>query len=109
VFDPLRVAHLIRETVIDQFSSSRDARTRLILVANVIGALGKSPGLNPRGLSVVSVLSIQAHQSLDRFKLKKPAARRELDIPHASKALDLIMEVDTTVQLFALSLICCDR
>ncbi|KAF8752254.1 hypothetical protein RHS01_07984 [Rhizoctonia solani] len=77
VFDPKNVVHVIREVVIAQFSSSQEIRTRVILLSNVFGALGKSP----------------AHQSIARFTSGKPNTQREVDMMNALKSIDLMMEV----------------
>ncbi|CAE6447160.1 unnamed protein product [Rhizoctonia solani] len=93
VFDPKNVVHVIREGVIAQFSSSQEIRTRVILLSNVFGALGKSPVLNSKIRSVVTYLSSEAHQSIARFTSGEPTARREIDMMNALKSIDLMMEV----------------
>ncbi|CUA71769.1 starch synthase [Rhizoctonia solani] len=93
VFDPKNVVHVIREGVIAQFSSSQDIRTRVILLSNVFGALGKSPVLNSKVRSVVTYLSAEAHQSIVRFTSTEPAPLREMDMMNALKSIDLMMEV----------------
>ncbi|KAH7337517.1 hypothetical protein B0J17DRAFT_663269 [Rhizoctonia solani] len=93
VFDPKNVVHVIREGVIAQFSSSQETRTRVILLSNVFGALGKSPVLNSKVRSVVTYLSAEAHQSITRFNTTQPAHLREMDMMNALKSIDLMMEV----------------
>jgi hypothetical protein len=93
VFDPKNVVHVIREGVIAQFSSSQEIRTRVILLSNVFGALGKSPVLNSKIRSVVTYLSSEAHQSIARFTSGKSTPRREVDMMNALKSIDLMMEV----------------
>ncbi|CUA75597.1 Vacuolar protein sorting-associated protein 33 [Rhizoctonia solani] len=93
IFDPKNVVHVIREGVIAQFSSSQDNRTRVILLSNVFGALGKSPVLNSKVRSVVTYLSAEAHQSIVRFTSTEPAPLREIDMMNALKSIDLMMEV----------------
>ncbi|CAE6509893.1 unnamed protein product [Rhizoctonia solani] len=93
IFDPKNVVHVIREGVIAQFSSSQDTRTRMILLSNVFGALGKSPVLNSKVRSVVTYLSAEAHQSIVRFTSTEPAPLREIDMMNALKSIDLMMEV----------------
>ncbi|ELU42857.1 hypothetical protein AG1IA_03112 [Rhizoctonia solani AG-1 IA] len=93
VFDPKNVVHVIREVVIAQFSSSQEIRTRVILLSNVFGALGKSPVLNSKIRSVVTYLSSEAHQSIARFTSGKPNTQREVDMMNALKSIDLMMEV----------------
>ncbi|KAL5639798.1 hypothetical protein ACGC1H_006393 [Rhizoctonia solani] len=93
VFDPKSVVHMFREGVIAQFSSSQEIRTRVILLSNVFGALGKSPVLNSKVRSVVTYLSAEAHQSIVRFNSTEPAPLREMDMMNALKSIDLMMEV----------------
>ncbi|CAE6434001.1 unnamed protein product, partial [Rhizoctonia solani] len=93
VFDPKNVVHVIREGVIAQFSSSQEIRTRVILLSNVFGALGKSPVLNSKVRSVVTYLSAEAHQSIVRFTSTESAPLREIDMMNALKSIDLMMEV----------------
>ncbi|KAG8738997.1 hypothetical protein FRC11_000993, partial [Ceratobasidium sp. 423] len=93
VFDPKNVVGVIREVVIAQFSSSQEIRTRVILLSNVFGALGKSPVLNSKVRSVVTYLSAEAHQSIQRFNATEPAYSREMDMMNALKSIDLLMEV----------------
>ncbi|CAE6448708.1 unnamed protein product [Rhizoctonia solani] len=93
VFDPKSVVYMFREGVIAQFSSSQEIRTRVILLSNVFGALGKSPVLNSKVRSVVTYLSAEAHQSIGRFNSTEPASLREMDMMNALKSIDLMMEV----------------
>ncbi|CAE6496419.1 unnamed protein product [Rhizoctonia solani] len=93
VFDPLRVVSAIKDSVINQFSSSEAGRSRIILVANILGVLGKSPGSAARSTSIVEVLTTEAHQAIKRFQDKDPDPHREIDMYDASKALDLMMEM----------------
>ncbi|KAG8689373.1 hypothetical protein FRC11_002911 [Ceratobasidium sp. 423] len=92
-FEPLKVADTIREGVIMQFASSPDVRTRTCLIANVIGKLSKAPELDPKGMSIVSVLRSDAHQNINCFRTKGPASEREADMQNALRVLDSMMEV----------------
>ncbi|ELU42859.1 hypothetical protein AG1IA_03111 [Rhizoctonia solani AG-1 IA] len=92
VFDPLWVVGAMKENVIKQFSNSEAARSRIILVANILGVLGKSPGNTPRSTSIVETLTTEAHGIINRFKQRTPTPEREVDMANASKALDLMME-----------------
>ncbi|CAE7230713.1 unnamed protein product [Rhizoctonia solani] len=93
VFDPLRVVGAMKDSVIQQFSSSEEARTRIILVANILGELGKSPSKSARSTSIVETLTTEAHHAIKRFQSKEPDHQREVDMHNASKALDLMMEM----------------
>ncbi|KAH7337516.1 fungal-specific transcription factor domain-containing protein, partial [Rhizoctonia solani] len=92
VFDPLRVIDAMKDSVINQFSSSESARSRIILVANILGVLGKSTNTS-RSTSIVESLTTEAHRAIMRFRDNKPESRREIDMYNASKALDLMMEM----------------
>ncbi|CAE6381221.1 unnamed protein product [Rhizoctonia solani] len=93
VFDPLRVIGAMKDGVINQFSNSEAARSRIILVANILGVLGKSPGDNPRTKSIVETLTTEAHIVIKRFQGQTPDPDHVVDMFKASKALDLMMEM----------------
>ncbi|CAE6471593.1 unnamed protein product [Rhizoctonia solani] len=93
VIDPRSVAHVIREGVIAQFSGSQAARTRVILLSNVFGALAKSPVLSPRVALFVTHLSSVAYRNISRFISSKPAPLCKTDVTNALKSMDLVMEV----------------
>ncbi|CAE7230702.1 unnamed protein product [Rhizoctonia solani] len=93
VFEPLKVAGMIREGVIMQFASSPEVRTRTCLIANVIGKLSKAPELDKNGMSIVSMLRSEAHQNIMHFHSTKPASERETDMQNALGVLDNMMEM----------------
>ncbi|KAJ1301198.1 hypothetical protein OPQ81_003609 [Rhizoctonia solani] len=93
VFDPLRVVDAMKDSVIQQFSTSEATRSRIILVANILGALGKSPSNTARNTSIVEALTTEAHRVIKRFQDAAPNTRREIDMYNASRALDLMMEM----------------
>ncbi|CAE6449266.1 unnamed protein product [Rhizoctonia solani] len=95
VFEPLKVAGMIREGVIMQFASSPEVRTRTCLIANVIGKLSKAPELDKNGMSIVSMLRSEAHQNIMHFHSTKPASERETDMQNALGVLDNMMEVSS--------------
>ncbi|KAF8685207.1 hypothetical protein RHS04_01009 [Rhizoctonia solani] len=92
-FEPLKVAGIIREGVIMQFASSPEVRTRICLIANVIGRLSKSPELGHREMSIVGMLRTQAHQHIEDFHSEGPAIERARDMQNAHGALDSMMEM----------------
>ncbi|CAE6447133.1 unnamed protein product [Rhizoctonia solani] len=92
-FEPLKVAGMIREGVIMQFTSSPEVRTRVCLTANVISRLSKNPELCPRGTSIVLMLRSQAHQHIKDFRSKGFASERSIDMQSAHRALDSMMEM----------------
>ena len=71
---------------------SEAVRSRLILIANVIGTLSKTPELNARGLSIVAYLRTEAHQAIAHFHSNKLSGRRELEMQEASRSLDHMIE-----------------
>ncbi|CAE6538426.1 unnamed protein product [Rhizoctonia solani] len=93
VFEPLKVADMIRDAVIMQFASSPDVRMRTCLIANVIGKLSKAPELDQKGMSIVSMLRSDAHHNIERFHTKGPASEREMDMQNALRVLDSMMEL----------------
>ncbi|KAH7337520.1 hypothetical protein B0J17DRAFT_430366 [Rhizoctonia solani] len=84
---------MIREGIIMQFASSPEVRTRTCLIANVISKLSKAPELDPRGMSIVSMLRSEAHQNIGRFCSQGPALERETDVQNAHRVLDSMMEM----------------
>ncbi|CUA71766.1 Sterol regulatory element-binding protein ECM22 [Rhizoctonia solani] len=102
VFEPLKVADSIREGVIMQFASSPEVRTRICLIANVIGKLSKAPELDKKGVSIVSMLRSEAHQNIQHFHSKKPASEREIDMQSALRMLDSMMEASPLLSVIAL-------
>ncbi|KAF8752120.1 hypothetical protein RHS01_07976 [Rhizoctonia solani] len=99
VFDPRSVVDLLKNSIIEQFMRSRGERTKVILLANVIGTLGKTINPNSRMLSLVSFLRIEAHEKIGRFTSRKPNDDRKMDMQNALEALDLMMEV-TLIQRY---------
>lgn len=95
LFDPSRVVHVMREVIIGQFSSSSETRRRIILLANVIGSVVKTPELSAKGLSIVAFLRAQAHKRIAMFNSSEPSPWRETDMQNASDALEMMMDVST--------------
>ncbi|GAB1520221.1 hypothetical protein RhiTH_003294 [Rhizoctonia solani] len=92
-FEPLKVAGMIREGVIMQFASSPEVRTRICLIANLIGRLSKSPELGHRETSIVWMLRTQAHQHIKDFHSEGPAMEHARDMQNAHRVLDSMMEI----------------
>ncbi|KAB5590223.1 Fungal-specific transcription factor domain containing protein [Ceratobasidium theobromae] len=96
LFEPSKVVNMMREGIIQKFFSSQEARKKVILVANVIGAFGRSSASSAKNLAIINHLRTEAYQRLNRFLSDKPAPRREQDMENALAALDHLIE---TVQL----------
>ncbi|QRW25999.1 Fungal specific transcription factor domain [Rhizoctonia solani] len=92
-FEPLKVAGMIREGVVMQFASSPGVRTRICLIANVIGRLSNVPELGHREMSIVGMLRTQAHQQIEDFHSEGPAIERARDMQNAHRVLDSMMEM----------------
>ncbi|CAE6530999.1 unnamed protein product [Rhizoctonia solani] len=104
VFEPSKAIRPIKETIISQFMGSSAERSKIILLSNVIGSLGKTIELDPRGMSLVTYLRAEAHQDINKFISDQPANEHELDMQNALKALSLMMEV-ILIQRYSSSLL----
>ncbi|CAE6449206.1 unnamed protein product [Rhizoctonia solani] len=93
VFEPSRIAYQLRDNILNRFSSSQTSRNRVILIANAITAIGRDTKFNARSTSIVAMLYDESQQSIAHVTSKRPASRRELDIPLASKAFDHFVEM----------------
>jgi hypothetical protein len=93
VFDAHNVVDILKHSIIEQFMRSKGKRTKIILLANVIGTLGKTIIVNNRILSLVSFLRTEAHENIANFISRRPNDSHELDMQGALQALDLMMEV----------------
>ncbi|KAH7334173.1 hypothetical protein B0J17DRAFT_675652 [Rhizoctonia solani] len=93
VYEPDKAANPFKENIVHQFVRSPGERSKMIILANVIGSLGKSIRPGPRTASLVTYLRTEAYQNINRFISDQPASEREVDIQNALVALDLMMEV----------------
>ncbi|CAE6426453.1 unnamed protein product [Rhizoctonia solani] len=93
IYEPDRAANPFRESIINQFMRSPGERSRMILLANAIGSLGKSIRPGPKTASLVTYLRTEAYQNINKFISDQPASEREVDMQNALVALDLMMEV----------------
>ncbi|CAE6506112.1 unnamed protein product [Rhizoctonia solani] len=93
VFEPEKAANPIGESVVNKFMRSPEERPRIILLANVIGSLGKSIKPNSKITTLVAHLSSEAYRNIDNFLSNKPSNDSETDRQKALDALDLVMEV----------------
>ncbi|CAE6426445.1 unnamed protein product [Rhizoctonia solani] len=92
-FEPEKAANPIRESVVNKFMRSPEERPRIVLLANVIGSLGKSIKPNSKVTTLVAHLSSEAYRNIDNFLSDKSSNDSETDRQKALDALDLVMEV----------------
>ncbi|CAE6479846.1 unnamed protein product [Rhizoctonia solani] len=101
-FDPLKLVYPTKECVVVKFASCQESRTKIILIANAMSMLRKTR--NPRGVSLVSMLASQVHETVSLFKSKclvTPGSEQQ----NARAALDHIVELQILgVQLYSSSL-----
>ncbi|EUC54308.1 fungal-specific transcription factor domain protein [Rhizoctonia solani AG-3 Rhs1AP] len=96
-FEPLRLVHPTKECVVAKFASSQESRNKIILIANAMSMLRRTR--NPRGVSLVSMLASQVHETIALFKSNyrvTPGSEQE----NARAALDHIVEI-LGVQLYS--------
>ncbi|CAE6430767.1 unnamed protein product [Rhizoctonia solani] len=88
-FDGLVAAHPFRESTIDRFTRSPEARARVIKVANVVSTVSKSPKQSARSLAIATSLQSEAYDSVTRFYSILPNRL----------ALDLYGPISTVIRL----------
>ncbi|CAE6526369.1 unnamed protein product, partial [Rhizoctonia solani] len=99
-FEPLKLVHPTKECVVAKFGSSQESRSKIILIANAMSMLRRTR--NPRGVSLVSMLASQVHETISLFKSNSrvvPGSEQQ----NARAALDHIVEI-LGVQLYSSSL-----
>ncbi|KAH7332699.1 fungal-specific transcription factor domain-containing protein [Rhizoctonia solani] len=101
-FEPLKLVYPTKECVVVKFASSQESRTNIIFIANAMSMLRKTR--NPRGVSLVSMLASQVHETVSVFKSKSlvvPGWEQQ----NARAALDHIVELQILgIQLYSSSL-----
>ncbi|CAE6490273.1 unnamed protein product [Rhizoctonia solani] len=96
-FEPLKLVYPTKECVIAKFGSSQESRTKIILIANAMSMLRRTR--NPRGVSLVSMLASQVHETVTMFRSQSrvtPGSEQQ----NARAALDHIVEI-LGVQLYS--------
>ncbi|CAE6465087.1 unnamed protein product [Rhizoctonia solani] len=83
----------MKDTIIAQFMRSPNERPKMILLANVVGSLGKSLRHDPKVTHLVNFLRFEAYDNINKFLSEQTANERERDRQNALAALDLMMEV----------------
>jgi hypothetical protein len=77
---------------------SPDERPKMILLANVVGSLGRSLRQDPNVSHWVNYLRFEAYDNINKFLSDPPVSEREMDKKNALAALDLMMEVNRGLQ-----------
>ncbi|CAE6440884.1 unnamed protein product [Rhizoctonia solani] len=98
IFEPLKVVHTMRDHVIQQFLSE-DARTRIILIANVMSMSAKNPVVDETGASILAHLISSIQENIRSFLAAPPSHILAVDRRNARCVLENSMEV-MTLQLF---------
>ncbi|CAE6429858.1 unnamed protein product [Rhizoctonia solani] len=104
VFEPLKIAHAMREQVVAQFSSE-NTRTRTILIANVMDMFARNLVIDGARQFVLDQLISEGRQSGSSFMATSPSAPM-LDRHSATRTLDSMLEV-CSLQIFTQSLANC--
>ncbi|CAE6513559.1 unnamed protein product [Rhizoctonia solani] len=103
VFEPLKVAHAMREQIIAQFSSE-DTRTRTILIANVMDMFAKNLVIDSTRRSILDRLVLDVRKSGSDFMASPPSFAPKSDNEIAMRTLDSMLEIfslQTTTQPIA--------
>ncbi|KDN37471.1 hypothetical protein RSAG8_10133, partial [Rhizoctonia solani AG-8 WAC10335] len=72
LFEPLKVAHSMRDQIIQQ-SSSDKTRTRIILLANVMGMYARNFAIDGTGTSILGYLALEVQKSASSFMATPPS------------------------------------
>ncbi|CAE6482253.1 unnamed protein product [Rhizoctonia solani] len=79
IFEPSKAANPMKDTIIAQFMRSPDERPKMILLANVVGSLGRSLRYDARVSQLVDYLRTEAYGNIAKFLSDQPADERERD------------------------------
>ncbi|CEL52900.1 hypothetical protein RSOLAG1IB_05968 [Rhizoctonia solani AG-1 IB] len=93
IFEPNKAINPMKDAIIVQFMRSPDERPKMILLANVVGSLGRSLRQDPNVSHWVNYLRFEAYDNINKFLSDPPVSEREMDKKNALAALDLMMEV----------------
>ncbi|CAE7145501.1 unnamed protein product [Rhizoctonia solani] len=89
VFEPLKLIHTMRDQVMAQFSSDT-ARTRTILIANVMDMFGKNLTIDDTRRSILNHLVLDVQESGSLFVATPPS---DMDRQNAMRTLDSMLEI----------------
>ncbi|KDN43618.1 hypothetical protein RSAG8_05995, partial [Rhizoctonia solani AG-8 WAC10335] len=107
VFEPLKIAHTMKEQVVQQFSSE-DTRTRCILMANVMEMFGRQLVVDETRLPIVTHLTSEVRASCSSFIALWPSESLVpgLDKQNAMRILDSTLEI-MTLQIYTQPMAAC--
>ncbi|KEP49939.1 putative fungal Zn(2)-cys(6) binuclear cluster domain protein [Rhizoctonia solani 123E] len=92
VFEPKKIAHIMRDQVIAQFSSE-DTRSRTILIANVMNVFAKHLTINDVGKSILDYLAAEVRESSSRFTSTPPSTAPTLERQSLIRMLESMLEI----------------
>ncbi|KAH7334524.1 hypothetical protein B0J17DRAFT_110878 [Rhizoctonia solani] len=95
IFEPRKVAHALRDHVIEQFSSSEHMRSRTILIANVMSMFVKNPVVDDTGVSIITYLVSEVQENIQSFMITLPSPIATADRQNAMSILDNTLEIMT--------------
>ncbi|KAJ1301462.1 hypothetical protein OPQ81_008719 [Rhizoctonia solani] len=105
IFEPRKIAHAMREQIIEQFTSE-DTRKRVILMANVMNVFAKNLKIDEAGASIVNHLAGEVRGNVRSFMATQPSSSDMLDRQASMHALDNTLEI-LTLQINTQSLAAC--
>ncbi|CAE6493245.1 unnamed protein product [Rhizoctonia solani] len=92
LFDPLKIIHLAKKGIVQQFSQSLVLRSRLLLISELMGMLAKSWTLDDRGKRLFRLLSDEIWQNITDYRISSwPVSNEERE--RASIALENMIEL----------------
>ncbi|KAJ1310629.1 hypothetical protein OPQ81_009158 [Rhizoctonia solani] len=91
VFEPLKIAHVMRDQVITQFSSEK-SRIRTILIANVMDMFARNMTIDGPRKTILNRLALEVQKSSAAF-LNIPPSTPLLDRQNALRTLDSMLEI----------------
>ncbi|CAE6370478.1 unnamed protein product [Rhizoctonia solani] len=107
IFDPLKIAHAMRDQVIRSFSSET-VRTRTILIANVMNKFARDLVIGNRERTILNSLALNVRRESSRF-LAGSSLVASTNRGHAMRILDSMLEKQkiSTLQTSTLSMQAC--
>ncbi|CAE6443296.1 unnamed protein product [Rhizoctonia solani] len=92
VFEPRKVACIMRDQVIDRFSSE-NSRIQTILIANVMDIYARNLVLDDAGTYMLNRLALAIQKSMSHFMSTPRALDPALDRQNATLILDSVLEI----------------
>ncbi|QRW18640.1 Fungal specific transcription factor domain [Rhizoctonia solani] len=92
VFEPRKMAYIMREQIIEQFAFE-NSRVRTILLANIMSMYAKNLTMGRSGATMLRRLALTAQMDASRFIESPPSPVPELDQQNAIRVLDNVLEI----------------